>query len=195
MKALEEEIKKRAVYMGNGIIRADGFINHQLIPGFTKKTGEEFKDRFTKKGVTGITKIVTAEVSGIAFALAAGQAFGVPAVFARKKKPAFMTGKIFSASAVSRTKSGAVTLHVSADYLTCEDRVIIIDDFLATASTIKALVSIIDKSRAKLLGIGCIIEKCFEKGRDVLESLNVPVITLARIDIDPLKENLKIIRL
>ena len=183
MEELHQHIRQHAQYLGNGIIKADAFVNHQLLPDLTFRMGREFADRFARKGVSSVTRILTAEVSGIAPALATAQAMDVPMVFARKKKPAFMKEPLLSANAVSRTKDDEVTLYVSSEYLGPDDRVIIIDDFLATASTLKALVTIVENSGAALLGIGCIIEKVFEKGRSRLEPFGVPLISLACINI------------
>lgn len=183
MKALKKEIEDNARYLGDGIIKADAFINHQLLPELTTAMGNAFAQKFREAGVTGVTRIVTAEVSGIAPGLVVAQAMNVPMVFARKKKPAFMTGTLFSAHARSRTKAEAVTLYISDQFLDPQDRVIIIDDFLATASTLKALVSIVKDSGASLAGVGCVIEKVFEGGREQLAHLNIPIISLARIDL------------
>ncbi|MFK5953980.1 MAG: xanthine phosphoribosyltransferase [Desulfobacterium sp.] len=183
MKALKREIEENAQYLGNGIIKADAFINHQLLPKLTTDMGLAFAEKFREAGVTGVNRIVTAEVSGIAPALVVAQAMDVPMVFARKKKPAFMTGGLFSAHAQSRTKAEAVTLYISDRFLGPQDKVVIIDDFLATASTLKALVSIVADSGAQLVGMGCVIEKVFEGGREKLAHLNIPIISLARIDL------------
>ena len=183
MKELINLIETQAEYLGDGILKADAFINHQLHPGLTTRMGLAFAEKFNKAGTKGITKIVTAEVSGIAPALAAAQAMDVPMVFARKKRPAFMKEALFSAGTRSRTKGDDVTLYISSRYLGPGDRVVIIDDFLATASTLKALVSIVQESGAELLGLGCIIEKIFEKGRSELESLEIPIISLAQVDL------------
>lgn len=183
MKELKAHIAENAQYLGDGIIKADAFINHQLLPGLTTRMGEAFAAAFAQAGVKGVTRIVTAEVSGIAPALAVSQAMDVPMVFARKKKPAFMTGGLFSASARSRTKAEVVTLHISDRFIHSDDRIIIIDDFLATASTLEALVSIVAQSGAALAGVGCIIEKVFEGGRKKLAHLDIPVVSLARIDL------------
>jgi len=94
-----------------------------------------------------------------------------------------MTGGLFSAHAQSRTKAEAVTLYISDRFLGPQDKVIIIDDFLATASTLKALVSIVEDSGAQLAGVGCVIEKIFEGGREKLAHLNIPIISLACIDL------------
>lgn len=183
MKELKDLIEARAEYLGNGILKADSFINHQLLPGFSTRMGKAFAAGFKAQGVTGATKIVTAEVSGIAPALVTAQAMEIPMVFARKKRPAFMNDRLFEASATSRTKGEDVFLYISSRFLGPTDRVVIVDDFLATASTLEALCSIVEQSGGKLLAIGCIIEKVFEKGRQRLEYLNVPIITLARVDL------------
>lgn len=183
MDNLIRRLKNESEYLGGGIIKADSIINHQLDPELTLEMGNEFARLFRDSGVTGITRILTAEVSGIAPALAAAGSFGVPMVFARKKKPKTMKEELFTASAPSRTKDENVTLHVSSKYLKPEDKVIIIDDFLATGHTIEALATIVSNSGAMLCGVGCVIEKVFEKGRSRLDSLGIPVITLARIDI------------
>lgn len=183
MEILIRRLKNESEYLGGGIIKADSIINHQIDPALTLEMGTEFARLFKSSGVSGITRILTAEVSGIAPALAAAGSFGVPMVFARKKTPKTMKEELFTANAPSRTKDESVTLHVSSKYLKPEDRVVIIDDFLATGHTIEALAAIVSKSGAKLCGVGCVIEKVFEKGRRRLDSLGVPVITLAKIDI------------
>ncbi|MFH1152887.1 MAG: xanthine phosphoribosyltransferase [Pseudomonadota bacterium] len=190
MKDLITHIQDHATYLGSGILKADGFINHQLLPSLTAAMGQAFARAFSQAGVTGVTRIVTAEVSGIAPALTTAMAMDLPMVFARKKRPAFMTGPLLCAGAISRTKAEPVQLHISADYLKSDDRVLIIDDFLATGSTLEALVSIVEQSGAVLAGIGCVIEKRFENGRARLEHLHVPVIALARVDLDPLQQSI-----
>lgn len=183
MKELIQRIEEEAVYLGEGIVKADGFINHQLDPVLTTQMGEAFARRFKEAGVTGVTRIVTAEVSGIAPALAAAQALGVPMVFARKNKPRTMTDELLSVDAPSHTKGGVVTLYVSSKYLDASDRVLLIDDFLATGNTVAAMARLIADSGAELLGIGCVIEKIYQDGRKQLASLDMPIITLAKIDI------------
>lgn len=183
MEKLKSAIKEQAHYIGDGILKADAFINHQLLPGLTAGMGRAFADKLNAAGVTKTTRILTAEVSGIAPALVTAQELNVPMVFARKKKPAFMTEALYSAPAQSRTKAEDVCLHVSSHYIKPQDRVVIIDDFLATASTLMALVSIVEQSGATLAAIGCVIEKVFEQGRSRLDSLNIPIVSLARIDL------------
>ncbi len=183
MKELIQRIEEEAVYLGEGIVKADGFINHQLDPVLTTQMGEAFAKRFAEEGVSGVTRIVTAEVSGIAPALAVSQALGVPMVFARKKKPRTMTDELLSVDAPSHTKGGVVTLYISSKYLDASDRVLLIDDFLATGNTVAALARLIMDCGAELLGIGCVIEKVYQEGREKLAGLEMPVVTLAKIDI------------
>ena len=139
-----------------------------------------------RRGVTGITKVVTAEVSGIGPALTTALALEVPMIYARKKRPVTMattaSGAVLHAQAPSHTKGGVVDLLVSPEYLLADDRVLLIDDFLASGQTILALVELIQASGATLCGIGCVIEKEFEQGRELLAPLDVPVVTLAVVE-------------
>ena len=184
METLIHRIETEAEYLGRGIIKVDGFINHQLDPVLTREMGEAFASRFAAAGAGDIDKVVTAEVSGIAPALATGQALGVPVVYARKKAPITMTNGTLVAEAPSRTKGGVVKLIISPEYLKAGERVLLIDDFLATGQTIAALAHLIARTGAVLCGIGCVIEKVFETGRAQLEPLGVPLVTLARVDLD-----------
>ncbi len=183
MQSLVERIRAEAVYLGNGIIKVDGFVNHQIDPALTMEMGTVFAEKFAAAGVTGVSKILTAEVSGIAPAVATGLALSVPVVYARKRKPITMKEGHYSAEAPSRTKGNMVKLLVSPEYLHATDRILIIDDFLATGQTIDALANIVAQSEAQLLGIGCVIEKAFEDGRSRLSQLGVPVLSLATIDL------------
>jgi xanthine phosphoribosyltransferase len=182
MKELVERIRNEGRNLGRGILKVDGFVNHQLDPVLTMEMGRTLARRFDAAGVTGITKIITAEVSGIAPALTCGMVYGVPVVYARKTRPITMATGVYSAKAPSHTKGGVVELIVSPEYLLPSDRVLLIDDFLASGMTIEALADLVAQCGATLCGIGCIIEKSFENGRRRLESLGVPIIALATID-------------
>ncbi|EYB68754.1 xanthine phosphoribosyltransferase [Deinococcus phoenicis] len=161
-----------------GILKVDGLVNHQLLPHLTREMGERFAAGF---GPLKPNKIVTIEVSGIAPALATALVLNVPLVYARKKKPITMQEPTFTAQSLSRTKGGVVDLFVSSEYLGPEDRVVVIDDFLASGGTLRSLAGIIALSGAELLGLGCVIEKGFEEGRAKLADLGVPILTLANI--------------
>ena len=182
MKAIVERIRAEGKNLGRGILKVDSFVNHQLDPALTVEMGQVFASRFAAAGVTGITKIITAEVSGIAPALTTGIAIGVPVIYARKTRPITMPTGYFRAEAPSHTKGGIVDLIVSPEYLDAGDRVLLIDDFLATGLTIDALASLVAECGATLCGIGCIIEKSFEGGRARLAHLGVPIVTLARVE-------------
>ncbi len=182
MKKLVERIRAEGRNLGRGILKVDGFINHQLDPKLTMGMGEAFARRFAAAGVIGVTKIVTAEVSGIAPALATSVVLDVPMIYARKTRPITMASGVYSAQAPSHTKGGVVELIVSPEYLLPSDRVLLIDDFLASGKTIAALADLIAQCGSTLCGIGCIIEKSFEGGRERLASLDAPIVTLAIVE-------------
>ena len=143
------------------------------------EAGSEFAARFRPLGPN---KILTVETSGIAPALATGIALGIPVVFARKHQPLTMAANPYRVDTRSHTYARAVELIVSPEFLGPADRVIIVDDFLATAQTILALVELIRQSGAQLCGVGAMIEKSFEGGREALASLNVPIVSLAVVE-------------
>ncbi len=151
-----KEFLKDGKHLGKGILKVDSFMNHQIDPMLMQAVGEEFATQF---GQFNPTRILTAETSGIAPALAAAMAVKVPLVFARKHKPVTMAAEPYVESAPSHTKGGVVDLIVSSEYLEATDRVLIIDDFLASAKTLVALVNLVKSSGATLVGIGAVIEK------------------------------------
>jgi xanthine phosphoribosyltransferase len=182
MQELVERIRQEGRNLGRGILKVDGFINHRLEPTLTMNMGKHFAARFAQAGASGITKIVTAEVSGIAPALTTGMVLDVPVVYARKTRPITMADGVYQSSAPSHTKGGITNLIISPEYLLPTDNVLLIDDFLASGKTIAALVELIAQCGAELAGIGCVVEKSFEEGRTQLAHLNVPIISLAIID-------------
>jgi xanthine phosphoribosyltransferase len=181
MQKLIERIRTDAIHVGGGIVKVDGFINHQVDALLMQQIGEQFAKRFAAAGVGDISKVITAEVSGILPALATAQNLGVPMIYARKQRSTAMTDDYFEAEALSRTRGNLVNLLISKRYLKSHDNILIIDDFLATGSTLHALIQIVAQGGARLCGIGCIIEKPGEGGREQLAELDVPIITLAKI--------------
>jgi xanthine phosphoribosyltransferase len=178
MKELKERIRRDGRNLGNGILKVDGFINHQVDPALMDACGRELARRFT--GI-GATKVLTAEISGIAPALTTALHLGLPVVYARKSKPITMPDTVFLTMAPSHTKGRMVELMVSPEYLAGGERILIIDDFLATGSTIMGLVRLAQAAGAAVVGVGTLIEKDFEGGRELLKPLGVPVESLAVI--------------
>jgi len=178
MQALVDAIRAQGVILPGGFLKVDGLVNHQLLPALTREMGEHFAEYFAPLKPN---KILTIEVSGIAPALATSLVLGIPMVYARKKKPITMKEPAYTAQSISRTKGGVVDLFVSSEFLGPDDRVIVIDDFLASGGTLRSLNTIIQASGAELLGLGCVIEKGFEEGRLKLADLNIPIHTLANI--------------
>ncbi|GAA5504334.1 xanthine phosphoribosyltransferase [Deinococcus xinjiangensis] len=178
MQSLVDAIKEQGVILPGGFLKVDGLVNHQLLPHLTREMGQQFAAYFAPLKPN---KVLTIEVSGIAPAISAAMELGVPMVYARKKKPLTMKEPAFTAQSVSRTKGGAVDLFISSEFLGPTDRVVVIDDFLASGGTLRALAGIIELSGATLLGLGCVVEKEFEEGRQKLADLNVPIHTLANI--------------
>ena len=178
MKALEERIKAEGRNLGHGILKVDSFVNHQVDPVLMMACGQEFARLFRP---VNPTKVLTAEISGIAPALATGYALGIPVVYARKTKPITMPDTVFLTTAPSHTKQREVEIMASPEYLRAGERVLIIDDFLATGQTILALARIAQAAGAQVVGVGALIEKTFEGGRQALSGLNVPIESLARI--------------
>lgn len=178
MKELKERIQRDGKNLGGGILKVDGFINHQVDPALMDACGREFARRFA--GV-GATKILTAEISGIAPALTTGLHLGLPVVYARKTKPITMPDQVFLTLAPSHTKGRMVELIVSPEYLAGGEKVLIIDDFLASGATIHGLVRLAQTAGATIVGIGALIEKSFEGGRNALQPLGVPIESLVCI--------------
>jgi len=178
MQELVERIRKYGKNLGNGILKVDGFINHQVDPALMDACGQEFARRFKD---IGATKVLTAEISGIAPALTTALHLGLPVVYARKHKPITMPDQVLLTLSPSHTKGRMVELIVSPEYLAGGERIVIIDDFLASGATVLGLVRLAQIVGAQLVGIGALIEKTFEGGRLALAHLGVPIEALARI--------------
>lgn len=178
MDLLVQAIRAQGTILPGGFLKVDSLVNHQLLPHLTREMGQRFAARFAPLQPN---KVLTVEVSGIAPALITAIELNVPLVYARKKKPLTMKEPAFTASSESRTKGGLVDLYISSEFLGPDDRVVVIDDFLASGGTLRAVAGIIRLSGATLLGLGCVVEKQFEEGRAKLADLNVPIHTLANI--------------
>jgi xanthine phosphoribosyltransferase len=178
VEALKERIRREGKNLGNGILKVDSFINHQVDPALMLAIGGALAAHF---GAMGINKVLTAEISGIAPALTTALALGVPVVYARKTKPVTMPEQVYRQTAPSHTKGQYVELMTSPEFLGPGDRVLIIDDFLARGKTIDALARLALDAGAEIKGIGAVVEKAFEGGRQELAYLGVPIYSLAVI--------------
>ncbi|HEV8354012.1 MAG TPA: xanthine phosphoribosyltransferase [bacterium] len=176
MEVLRARIQSEGRNLGRGILKVDSFINHQVDPVLLDACGRELADRFAS---VGATKVLTAEISGIAPALTTALHLRVPVVYARRTRPITMSDQVLLTLAPSHTRGQTVELIISPEYLSSGDRVLIVDDFLATGQTIMALARLTQAAGATLVGIGAVIEKTFEGGRDVLSTLGVPIEALA----------------
>ena len=178
MEALKERIRREGQNLGRGILKVDSFINHQVDAALMLEAGRVLAARFEH---VGATKVLTAEISGIAPALTTALAMQLPLVYARKTKPVTMRDPVYVEAAPSHTKGLSVFLMASPEFLGQGDRILIIDDFLASGQTIGALVRMVRHAGAELVGIGALIEKVFEGGRADLEPLGVPLHALVSI--------------
>ena len=181
MQLLKNRIQAEGQNLGNGILKIDSILNHQLDPALMVAMGEDLARRFAD---IPIDRILTAEISGIAPALTAGMVMNVPVVYARKKKPITMAGPVFLETAPSHTKGGEVSLLVSAEFLHPDENVLIIDDFLATGQTLLALARMVKSAQSNLAGIGVVVEKEFEGGRALMHKAgytDIPIEALVRI--------------
>ena len=181
MKQLHDRIRRDAVYLGDGIVKVDTFLNHQIDPVLMDAIGDHIATQFQE---AGISKIVTAEVSGIPPALAVGRVLQIPVVYARKGEPVTMGEDCLRETVHSRTGGKDVTLKIARHLLGPHDRVLLVDDFLARGATLRGMATMVARSGAKLCGIVCVVEKPFEGGRARLEDLNVPIMSLARIQVE-----------
>ena len=178
MKELVERIKNDGRVLGEGVLKVDSFITHQVDPELMEAMGNRFAEVFAE---AGITKVITIEASGIAPALYAGQKLGVPMIFARKAKSLTMDEELLTASVYSFTKQVTSQISISRKFLSDADKVLIIDDFLANGQAAKGLVELCQQAGAKVEGIGIVIEKSFQDGRQLLEDMGLNVVSLARI--------------
>ncbi|CQR24372.1 xanthine phosphoribosyltransferase [Streptococcus varani] len=179
MKLLEDRIREDGRVLGENILKVDSFLTHQVDFALMKEIGQVFADKFRQ---AGITKVVTIEASGIAPALYVAEALKVPMIFAKKAKNITMTEGILTAEVYSFTKQVTSTVSIAAKFLDKEDKVLVIDDFLANGQAAKGLVEIIGQAGASVEAIGIVIEKSFQDGRQILLDAGQTVVSLARIE-------------
>lgn len=179
MEALEQRIRQEGRILPGNIIKVDGFLNHKVDPQFMGEIADEFARLFD---LTGVTKIMTAEASGIALAAICSYKWGIPMIFCKKAKSDNIEGGLYKSEIFSYTYRKTVTLICSQDWLKPDDKVLIIDDFMANGQAMRGMLDIMEQSGAQLVGIGCAIEKGFQDGGAKLREDGYDLKSLAIID-------------
>lgn len=183
MNFLEERIVKDGIVKEGNVLKVDSFLNHQMDIRLFEQIGAEFKRRFEGKN---ITKILTIEASGIGIACIVARYFDVPVVFAKKSQSINIEGDVYVAEVESFTHKRTNQVIVSKKYLSPEDKILIIDDFLANGCALQGLISIINAAGATVEGIGIVIEKGFQMGGHTIRNLGYHLESLAIVDgMDP----------
>ena len=179
MKLLEERIQKEGKILPGNIVKVDGFLNHRVDVKLMREMAKEFGRLFN---LEGITAVLTIEASGIALATICAEEFGVPMVFAKKAKSDNIEGGLYKSSIFSYTYKKEVTLIMSQQWLTADDKVLIVDDFLANGEALRGLVDIVSQSGAELIGLGVAVEKGFQPGGQKLRDAGMNLHSLAIIE-------------
>ncbi|MED5051463.1 MULTISPECIES: xanthine phosphoribosyltransferase [Anoxybacillaceae] len=178
MRELMEKIREEGEAISDHVLKVDRFLNHQVDPELMMQIGENFADAFRNEG---ITKVLTLESSGISPALMTAYILKVPLLFARKRKSLTLQNDLYTANVYSFTKQEYTEISVSRSFLQKDDRVLIIDDFLANGQAALGLTGIVQQAEAEVAGIGIVIEKAFQDGGEQLRRLGFRVVSLARI--------------
>ena len=179
MNFLEERIAKDGIVKPGNVLKVDSFLNHQMDISLMDQIGREFKRRFGDKP---ITKVLTIETSGIAIAYPVAREFGVPMVCAKKANSVNLDGDMYVAEVASFTRKSVNKVIVSKKFLTSDDHVLIIDDFLANGCALQGLISIVEDAEATVEGCGIAIEKGFQDGGDRIRNLGYRVESIAIVD-------------
>ena len=178
MHALEQKILAEGIVLSEEVLKVDSFLNHQIDPAMMQLIGQEFARLFKD---AGITKIITIEASGIAPAVMAGLELGVPVIFARKYQSLTLKDDLYRSKVFSFTKQVESTIAISKKHIAATDKVLVIDDFLANGQAALGLADLIHQADASVVGIGIVIEKSFQPGRDLLLEKGYRVESLARV--------------
>ena len=178
MELLEQRIRKDGKIRGGDVLKVDSFLNHQMDVELFQEMGREFLRLF---GECDVTKILTIEASGIGIACVTAQFFHVPVIFAKKNKTKNIAGDVYTSKVESFTHGKVYDIIVAKEFLQPEDRVLIIDDFLANGSALQGLIKLVDDAGATLVGAGIAVEKAFQPGGDLIRGMGVRVESLARV--------------
>lgn len=183
MQLLKDRIRKDGIVREGGVLKVDSFLNHQMDIELFEKIGKEFRRRFEGEE---INKILTIEASGIGIACIVAQYFHVPVVFAKKTKTKNIAGDVYTSRVESYTHGRVYDIIVSKDFLGPEDKVLLIDDFLANGKALEGLAQLVQDAGATLVGAGIIIEKGFQRGGDVIREKGIHLESLAIVEsMDP----------
>ena len=183
MELLKQRILNDGHVKAGNVLKVDNFLNHQMDVALFAEIGKEFKRRFAG---CGVTKILTIEASGIGIACLTAEQFGVPVVFAKKSQSKNIDGEVYTTRVESFTHGRVYDIIVSKKFLSPEDRVLLIDDFLAKGSALNGLCQLVEDSGATLVGAGIVIEKGFQEGGELIRGRGVRVESLAIVDaMDP----------
>ena len=178
MKLLEERIRTHGKIREGGVLKVDSFLNHQMDVKLFQEIGREFLRLF---GDCGVTKILTIEASGIGIACVTAQFFDCPVIFAKKNKTKNIAGDVYTSKVESFTHGKVYDVIVARQFLGPEDKVLIIDDFLANGAALEGLIDLVHQAGAQLAGAGIVIEKAFQPGGARLRAQGVRVESLAKI--------------
>ena len=179
MNFLEQRIAKDGIVKPGNVLKVDSFLNHQMDIALLNEMGQEFHRRFAHKS---ITKVLTIEASGIAIAYPVAAAFGVPMVFAKKAKSINIDGDVYVADVPSFTYKTTNQVVVSKKFLSADDRVLIVDDFLANGYALQGLIALVEAADATVEGIGIAIEKGFQEGGKRMRNLGYDLESLAIVE-------------
>ena len=179
MKLLQDRIRREGRVLPGNIVKVDGFLNHRVDTALLSQIADEFAKIFDIKD---ITVVLTAEASGIALATICAQKYGVPMIFAKKAKSDNIEGGLYQSEIFSYTYKKKVTLLVAQDWLKPEDKVLIIDDFMAKGCAVHGLIDIVEKAGAQLKGIGIAVEKGFQQGGELIRSKGIQLESLAIVE-------------
>lgn len=178
MELLKERIRKDGVVKGTDVLKVDSFLNHQMDVALFGEIGKEFQHRFAD---CGVNKILTIEASGIGIACVTAQFFNCPVIFAKKSQTKNIAGAVYTTKVESFTHGRIYDVIVAKQFLSPDDKVLIIDDFLANGAALEGLIDLVSQAGAQLVGCGIVVEKAFQPGGERLRAKGIRVESLARV--------------
>lgn len=178
MNFLEQRITQAGEVLPGDVLKINSFLNHQVDPQLMMQIGQALAEKFSE---VAISKVLTCESSGIAPGIMTAYQLGVPMVFARKKRPSTLNDAVYTAPVFSYTKKVSNDIYVEKKFLSSNDQVLIVDDFLAHGEAVKGMVKIAQTAGAKIAGVGIVVAKSFQGGKDWVQQQGLPLVMLAQI--------------